>query len=179
MPTNSKIATLPDGQLNPIENCWVIIPNYKKIMVKALPDLGDSKSASYADEPIMGRSFPLKTFSHSENRSINLQIHFYATKKSDLTENLNSLRAIQSAVYPRDENGQFLPPPVCSLKCGGLLASSPLCVVLKSYSVKFPTDVVWDEDLYVPWKFDVDTTWETVYKNSDLPGQDRIIESGR
>jgi hypothetical protein len=50
---------------------------------------------------------------------------------------------------------------------------------LKSYSVKFPTDVVWDQDFYVPYKFDVDTSWDVVYRSSELPGQERIAQLGR
>lgn len=176
-------ATNTNGDLVNIKNCWVYIPSYGTLKFHALPDLSDSKSAAYTDEPIMGRSFPLKTYSHSENRAINLQIHLYVRKKSDVFANLSALRAIQSAVYPRDENSggsaPFIPPPVCRLYCGLLLSDEPLCVVLKSYSTKFPTDVVWDEDTYTPWKFDIDTSWEVVYKSSDLPGQDRILKTGR
>jgi hypothetical protein len=50
-----------------------------------------------------------------------------------------------------------------------------LCVVLKQYSVSFPTDVIWDEQTYLPYKFDVDLTWEVVYSNDTLPGQDQIL----
>jgi hypothetical protein len=60
-----------------------------------------------------------------------------------------------------------------------LLGAEPLCVVLRNYTVKFPTDVAWDENFYCPYKFDVETTWEAVYKSSDLPGQERIFTSGR
>jgi hypothetical protein len=75
-----------------------------------------------------------------------------------------------------------MPPPVCTIKCGKLLADEALCVVLQSYSVKFPTDVAWwegDDGLYCPYKFDVGTTWLTVYTSSDLPYQSRIVSSGR
>ena len=146
----------------------------------ALPDISDSKSAAYNDEPIMGRSFPIKTYSHSENRTISMQIHLYVRKKADAETNLGILRALESALYPRDDNTTpFLPPPVCRIKCGRLLADQDLCVVLKQYSVKFPPDVPWDEDTYIPWKMDVDTSWEVVYKSTDLPGQSRILNTGR
>ena len=90
---------------------------------------------------------------------------------------------LESAVYPRDaESGSlapFIPPPVCRIKCGSLLGDRELCVILRSYSVKFPTDVPWDRDTYLPYKFDVDLSWEVVYKSSELPGQGRIIREGR
>lgn len=176
-------ATLPSGDLVPIKDCYVYVPGYGQITLYALPDISDSKSAAYNDEAIIGRSFPLKTYSHSENRVISMQIHLYVRTKVDVFENLQILRALESATYPRDESGggnaPFIPPPVCRIKCGLLLADEPLCVVLKSYSVKYPTDVPWDKDTYTPWKLDVDTSWEVVYKSSELPGQARILNTGR
>jgi len=175
-------ATLNNGELINLKDCFIFIPNYGPIRFHALPDISDGKSASYSDEPIIGRAFPLKTYSHSENRSIGIQLHLFARKKADVFINLQILRAIQSCVYPRDDSDNsgapYIPPPVCRIKCGKLLADQPLCVVLKSYSVKFPTDVPWDEDTYTPWKFDIDTQWETVYKSSELPGQERILYFG-
>jgi hypothetical protein len=175
-------ATGPNGDLLDLEDCYVYIPNFGQFNLHALPDISDSKGATYNDEPIIGRAFPLKTYSHSENRVISMQIHLFVRKKADVFFNLRILRALQSAAYPRDESGganaPFVPPPVCLIKCGKLLADRPLCVVLKSYSVKFPTDVPWDADTYTPWKFDVDTSWECVYKSSDLPGQARIVNFG-
>ena len=172
-------STLPTGNLIEIKNCWIYIPNFGKFTLRALPDVSDSKSAAYNDEPIIGRSFPLKTYSHSENRVISMQIHLFVLTKADAQFNLQILRALQSCTYPRDsDNSPYLPPPVCRIQCGSLLSDNPLCVILKSYSVKYPIDVPWDEDNYTPWKFDIDTNWETVYKSSDLPGQERIIELG-
>lgn len=179
--TNNK-ATVPGGKLVDItDKCHISIPNFGMIHINNLPDISDSKSAAYNDEPIIGRSFPLKTFSHSENRSISMQLHFFITHPNDVFENIAYLRAIQSAVYPRDtgvSGAPYTPPVVCQIKCGKLLGEDPLCVVLKQYSVKFPTDVAWDTEDLVPWKFDVDTTWEVVYQTTDLPGAERILQVG-
>lgn len=172
-------ATLAGGQLIPIENCYIDVPSFGKVIMKALPELSDAKSASYNDESIMGRAFPLKTYSHSENRTITMTVHFYTVKEKDKEDNLNAMRALESALYPREQNGMpFIPPVICKIKCGKLLADGDLCVVLKSYSVRFPTDVVWDSTTYLPYKFDVETTWEVVYKSKDLPGQKMIMSSG-
>ena len=179
-------ATVPGGPLKRLEDCWIFIPvggaGGHLVELFALPDISDSKSASYNDEPIIGRAFPLKTYSHSDNRTISMQIHLFVTHPDDVADNIANLRALESAVYPRvdDATGApFVPPPVCRIKCGKLLADDALCVVLKQYSVKFPTDVAWDETDYTPWKFDVDTTWEVVYKSPDLPGQRRILFTGK
>lgn len=176
-------ATL-DRKLKELSKCTIYIPTYRTITPNILPDISDQKSAAYNDEPIIGRSQPLKTYSHSENRTISMTLHFIAASKDDIKKNYEDLRGIQSAVYPRDDTGgvynaPFVPPPVCRIKCGKILGDSEICCVLKSYSVKFPTDVPWDEEDYIPWKFDVDTTWDVVYKNSDLPGAERIVGTGR
>lgn len=152
------------------------------IILNNLPDISDSKQAQYNDEPIMGRSSPLKTYSHSTSRKISMGLHFYVTKPGDLETNMDYLRALESAVYPRNGTAYdmpFLPPPICKLKCGPLLSSGyDICAVLLSYSVKFDTRVAWSEGL-VPFKMDVDTEWEVVYKSSDLPSQQNILFTGR
>jgi hypothetical protein len=166
------------GQLTPIPDCYIYIPNYGRIYLNSLPEISDQKGASYNDEIVIGRATPIKTYSHSQIRSIGLTIHLYALSQQESFENLRKLRAIQSTVYPRsDDTGgaPFAPPVICSLKCGYLFSSRPICVICTNYSVKYPTDVPWDELLYLPIKFDIDTTWEIVYKSSELPGQDKIL----
>lgn len=174
-------ATLPGGQLIEIADCYVTIPGFGKIAFNNLPDLSDSKSAQYNDETVIGRANPLKTFAQSENRTISAQIHLVVSSPQDVTRNLVILRAIQSATYPRQGTGgiPFIPPPICRIKCGKLLADDELCVVLKQYSVKFPTEVAWDETTFTPFKFDIDTQWDVVYKSSELPNQSRIMQLGR
>lgn len=195
-----------NGSLNPIENCYLKIPNTflnpisiggipgipsiniptnfereRTIVMNNLPDISDTKSAVYNNEGIIGRSTPLYTYSHSGDRQISMQIHFFVVDQGSVEENLTNLNWIRSAVYPRESNDAvpFQPPPICRLKCGQLLGDEELCVILQSYSVKFPTDVSWDVNTFVPFRFDVDTSWLTVYTSSDLPSQHRIIRSGR
>lgn len=176
-------ANNEDGSLRVIPDCFVAIPGAKEVQLRALPDLSDQKSVAYNDEPVIARSFPLKTYSHSENRTIGLTFHFYTTSPADLERNLSDLRAIESAAYPRNAaNGApFLPPPVCKIKCGKLLGDDGVCAVLRSYNVRFPPDVPWEIDLggsLLPYKFDVDTTWDVVYVSTELPGQEKIFKSG-
>ena len=178
-------ATNYIGQLNNIDNCYIDIPGAGKIEFNIMPEIGDSKSASYNDEPLIGRSFPLKTFSHGDNRVITWQIHLVVDTPASIERNLRYMRWLESAVYTRTSQAgaPFVPPPVCELKCGYLLAvDEAVCAILKSYSVKFPTDVAFDVDLYgtlCPYKFDIDTTWDVVYSSDDLPGQDRIVQIGK
>lgn len=198
-----RLKSTTNGRLNVIPDCYVTIPVTsasssnsnsgiqtrsstfaQTIEMRSLPDISDSKSANYSTENIMGRSFPLYTYSHSGDRTISMQIHFFIVEDGDAERNINSLRLLQSAVYPRQGSGgaPYMPPCVCTIKCGKLLGDQPLCCALQSYSVKFPPDVAWwnnPDGMYCPYRFDVDTTWLTVYTSSDLPYQDRIVQSGR
>lgn len=179
-------ATIANGDLTDLTDAYIIVPNPSggadfKINLNVLPDISDSKSAVYNNEPIIGRSFPLKTYSHSDDRIISVTIHLIAKKNSDLYTNLLIKRTLESCLYPRSDQTQsvpFKPPPVCKIKMGKLLADNELCVIMKSCSVKYPTDVPWDYITYTPWKFDIDTNWEVVYRTSDLPGQEKIISFG-
>lgn len=175
-------ATDGSGRLLDIADCYIKIAG-RTINMNILPDISDSKSASYNDEPVIGRSFPMKTYSHSENRSINWTAYFIVTQETDIEKNLMALRTIESAVYPRVGNFEpYAPPPVCALRCGHLLKPGgqmdDTCAVLRSYSVKFPTDVAWDSRTKLPYKFSVDMTWEVIYESSNLPGQGRIFRVG-
>jgi hypothetical protein len=178
-------ATRLGGPLKKLEKCYIRVPPGITIPINNLPDISDSKSASYTDESIMGRSSPVKVFSSGENRVISFQLHLFVTDPEDVFLNLNILRALQSCLYPREAENNvvpFIPPPICRLRCGDLLSrgdNSELCVILTDCSVTFPTDVAWDEETFTPYKFDIDTTWNVVYKSSDLPGQSRILFTGR
>jgi len=175
------IRATSNGKLNEIADCKIVIPGAGTIIMNNLPDISDSKQAVYNNEPIIGRSFPLYTYSHSGDRTIGIQLHFFIVEEGDGFKNLASLRKIQSAVYPRQgTDAPYQPPPVCTILCRHLLTTNePFCAVLQSYSVKFPTEVAWEEASYCPYRFDVDTSWLVVYTSSDLPFQDRIIKSGR
>lgn len=158
------------------------VGNAIKVELNNLPDITDSKSVAYNDEVIIGRSTPLKTFSHSENRSISMQIHLHSLRECDVEKNIAYIRALSSVLYPTDgdKTTPYIPPPVCRMKCGRLFSDSELCVVLKNMSIKYPTDVVWDERTYLPIKLDIDTTWDVVYSSApgSLPGQARILNFG-
>ena len=181
-------ATPIGGPIQFIPNCLLRIPTTKsergvyEIGFKVLPEISDSKGASYADESPPARSFPLKTFSHGDNRSIGVKFTFIVEEDIDAYRNLQDLRAIQSAVYPRggNVNQPYLPPPICQFKCGSLLSASFLCMVMKNYSVSFPTNVAWYSSPegygnYVPYKFEVNCDFDVVYPSVAMPGQERII----
>lgn len=163
--------------LQSITDCYIVSPNGFPITARVLPEITDSKSASYADEPIIGRSFGAKTFGHGENRSINVKWHFVLVEQGDDTAALQFIREMQSFVYPMNDPAPYAPPPILQIKCGSLLASDALCVVMKSYSINFPTEVPWSPDTFLPYKFDMDMNFDVVYQTSSLPGQEDIMDS--
>lgn len=184
------------GRLRIIDDCFISIPvssdNPYLISMRSLPDISDSKQSTHNSENIIGRSFPMYTFSHSGDRQISIQLHFFVTDDIDAQRNLQDLRALQSCAYPRRGNGgaPYMPPMICTIQCGDLLGKEPICCVLQSYNVRFPTEVAWYEGefslsddpvegKYCPYRFDVDTSWLVVYTSSELPYQDRIFISGR
>lgn len=197
----SGLATQVNGDLTPIDGCDLIIPGAPRlngsqpgqIVFTSLPELSDQKSASYNPENVIGRALPIMTFAYGEGRNISVTANFYILKQGDSTTNLKILRAIQSAVYPRQGTGTmpYYPPPVCKIRCGRLLAKDYLCVLMKSYNVKFPTDVPWNINIpaggggilggggalndFVPYKMEVSMEFETTYASSQLPNQEQII----
>jgi hypothetical protein len=172
------LATSPTGAL--INTGWTLTIGQSVIPLKILPDVSDSKSAQYNDEPVMGRSFPIKTYAYSENRTIGMTVYFYADTQQALNCNWTYCRIIQSATYPRStiQMGNMLPyrpPQLCQLKGSALLATGPLCVVIKRYGLKIPRDVPLDPTTLIPYYFTMDIEMDVVYNSTDLPGQERII----
>lgn len=168
-----------NSKLIELENCYIIVGT-TKIIMNILPDIQDGKGANYSDENAIGRSNPYKTFSYSENRAIGWTCHFLVTDEGSLKKILDNLRTLESAVYPSAGSGgvPYQPPPVCKLRCGDLLGSSEICAVMKSYSVKFDTQVPWDEKSYLPYKLDVDLQFDVVYNQSSLPNSEKILKDG-
>jgi len=177
-------ATTNTGQLQELVKCRIITPfldtdgNPAVIRLKVLPEISDSKAANYYNETIPGRTAPVPTYSHSEVRTINSELKFITTCCNDIYDNISYLRMIQSLVYPGDATAgaPFTPPPVCKFICGQLLGATGVCVVLKSYSNKFPTNTAWDTTTYLPYEFSVSCSWEVVYACRDLPTNDMIYK---
>lgn len=181
MPQPHK-ATRQGGDLNFIDerHCYIDVPTPAgssiRIPFKALPVFSDSKTVVYNDEKVIGRSVPVKTFSHGENRTIGVKIKFFILTDDDKLIVPSQVRALQSCSYPRESAAApYEPPAICQLKCGTLFASGPLCVVLKSYTMNYPDDVAWVEDINFPCKFEMETSWDVVYISTSLPGQSKIL----
>jgi hypothetical protein len=170
-------ATGPDSNLKYLW-CYIKVGTNEPIYMNILPDIQDGKGAQYSDESAIGRSNPYKTYSYSENRTIGWTCHFLVTDETSLQTILDNLRILESAVYPSDGGlggVPYQPPPVCKLRCGKLLSKDELCAVMKSYSVKFDTQVPWHETSYLPYKLDVDLQFDVVYNQRSLPNSEKIL----
>lgn len=184
-------ATGPNGELLPIPDCIINIPNpgsfesggtienFTTVYLNNLPEISYSKKAEYSDEVVIGRALPIKTYSHSDNKVINMQIHLFSQSTNEANQNIQYLRALESALYPREsKNYGYRPPVVCYLKCGRMLGDDGLCAILISMNVKMPTNVAWDESSMLPRKVDVDLIWDVAYSSDKLPNQSKIFQSG-
>jgi hypothetical protein len=181
-------ASLPGGHLRPLDNCTITIGvgassfaiESKTIVLRALPDIDDTKEANYENDEGIGRTQPFLTYKNSGFRKIGLTLHFFVTDESDVAEIWENIRALQSTVYPL-EGDPYTPPKICQIKCGNIFfdaANDGICAVCTSVGVKYDTSVAWDENTYLPYKVDVTTSWYVVYKNSDLPGANSILSLG-
>ena len=170
-------ATDRTGRLRILSRrCFLQIGSFT-LYFNNLPDLSESKSASYNDEAVIGRAAPIKTYANSDNRSISCSISLFVQKKQDCKDNISILRKIQSAVYPRTGVGApYFPPVICRIQCGDLFSKDPICCVMRDYNVKFPTDVPWDLDTLCPYKMEISMTLEQVYSSNNLPNQDLILK---
>lgn len=176
-------STFSGGELKPIQDCYIEIPEFGSsaiIVMNILPEISDSKGANYADVTAIGRSFPIKNYAYSENRTISWTAHFMVCKEGDQIDILRKVNLLRACVYPSNDESPYAPPPICRIKCGQQLSSGqePLCCVLRSYSLKIPTDVAWDETTYIPYKLDMELSFEVVYNSSDLPFAEDIRRLG-
>lgn len=172
-------GTNQDGSLafiagvDPSKACRIITP-CGIICLKILPEISDSKAANYTNEPAPGRTTPILTYASSEPRMINTELHFMITTTDDINYNWWALRIIQSLVYPQppslNNTAPYLPPPVVRFVCGDLMdGPNGLCLVLRSYNVRYPTEVAWEPNTFLPYKFSISCSWEVVYACAKLP----------
>ena len=177
-------ATTPGMGLSPLSQCFLNIPGYGQLTLDNLPDISDSKSANYQDEPALGRATPIKTYAHSDNRTLSITFYFFVQTTNDPNNNLAKIKALQSCVYPRIGSGStpYLPPPIVSFKCGQLITSGTqsgndgVCLTMKQYDVKYNREYVWDPDTYCPYLVEMSTTWDVVYSSDELPNQLNILQ---
>jgi hypothetical protein len=188
-----KATSSRTNNLNPIRNCFLSAKG-KTVYATVLPELSDKHNASYADEQVMGRSMPVKTYASSGDRVITWKWKFVNTDRASYVRNLEDYNFLKSLTYPVDTpNGPvpYEPPPICNIRCGSIFSGTELMglgldVVCTDCSASFPTDVAWtsfstvdgeDED-FIPMEFSVDTTFSVVYRATNLPGQQRIMTYG-
>ena len=173
------VATNAKGALQVLAKCYISTV-WGQINLKVLPEITDSKGANYSSETIQGRSNPLVNYSHSEPNNINTELTFIVTECQDIRDNIKYIAWIKSLVYPFGPSGgaPYAPPPISKFVCGRLFGEKGLCVVLKNYSIRYPTDVPWDLETYLPYKVTISCQWEVVYSCKMLPTATKIATLG-
>jgi hypothetical protein len=184
MPDNFLATNISDGDLRFVPECFLLVEGVVggsiRVDFRALPEISDSKSVRYSDQPIQGRAAPVKTYAYSENRTISFTMHIYVTKQEDIRINLGIIRLIDSLAHPQYENS-YLPPRVARLKCGKLLSEDELGVpvVLKSYEIQYDNSVqwFWDEgtQTYMPLHVAIPCQFDVVYSWTSLPGAESVL----
>lgn len=160
-------ATMLGGKLVDINDIYIKV-NGEPIIAYILPDISDSKSASYADENAIGRTTPFKNYSYSENRVIQWTHHWIIDVPKRVEQIIKEIKLLQSMTYPSKSQLPYAPPFIAKIKAGKLLGDKELCCVLKNYSLKYATDVPWynSPSVSIPYKVDMDLSFEVVYDNS-------------
>ena len=188
-------ATNNQGKLVPMKDCYLqsdLAANGKlygsnnsiQLFFDNIPDISDKKGAKYNDETGIGRTAPIKAYAYSENRAISVECHFFVQEKTDGFNSqsaraiLRTLRWLEAHVYPRQASAPYAPPPIMQIKCMKNLSETPLCVVLLDYTVKFDSQVPWDEETGIPYKVDVSLSFEVVYESANLPYAEEIVVHG-
>lgn len=177
-------ATERFGQLKELPSCDIIIPGAEKIQLYVLPEMSDRKGLNYEDLPVVGRALPITTFSHGENRTVTMKIHLLTLNEegpNSIKDNMRILRTLQSMAYPRngDAGRPYLPPPLAQIRVGSRLTSQSggyVCAMLREVNVTYPTDVAVDPVTMLPYKFEIDLTWQIVFPSNQLPGHETIMK---
>lgn len=108
--------------------------------------ISDNKSANYNETPIIARSVPIKSYSHSSSRIISFTLEFFTSPEQG-TKLLSPLLlktridALKALVYP--DYGAFItkPPPRCIVHIGAQVAFLGVC---KSVNVTYSNKAPWD-----------------------------------
>jgi len=93
--------------------------------------IAESKSASYTEIPVVGRSLPLLGYAYSSSRQMGLSLDFVALSKDGLYTTdwvRNQVRWLEAKVYPRYLDGFTFPPPGLRLVIGNVIGMQ--CVMV-------------------------------------------------
>lgn len=139
---------------NPVFSSFIVVlkrgpgfPIQDIIPFQFMPDtVRDGKMAIYNDIAIIGRSSPVKNYSHSSARTINFTLQFFASPEAGLgmiTPLLIKTRvdACRALVVPDYSGFIIKPPPRCIVHLGFSMAFLGVC---KSVNVSYSNSSPWD-----------------------------------
>lgn len=176
------LATSGSGAINPIDDgsyyAYLRVPQSSNPLnggetwrLYALPEITESKDATYSDAPILGRATPVKTYSYSTYRKLSVTFHLHGTSHKMHVYNTKFVHAVASAVHPVYAN-TYLPPRICQFFCGPLI--DLVSVVVTHYSFSMSPEVVWPG--LVPIDMTLQADMDVVYAFANLPGADDVLQ---
>jgi len=125
---------MPYAPLNPVDEVVLydlVKPGLREIRVEYMPpSFSESKSANYAQVPILGRSEPLLGYQGSGPRVFTITLHFASMGQDPWTDVIKPIQLIRSWLYP--DYTQDLPniPPRVLFVVGAWLSSR--CVAARA-----------------------------------------------
>jgi hypothetical protein len=185
MPSNNQLST-SSGRLSFVEGVSMRIPaaggGVREWQFVALPEVSDSKEAQYSDIPILGRSSPIPTFSHSGYRRLQIVFHLHSTSEELRKYHAQFIWAAASLVHPEYEQS-YRPPRLAWFKCGTLIGggsdrTSGGYVRLLTDSVNYTLDPeqVWlDRSDLMPQYVSLSMAVRVVYNYRGLPGANKVL----
>lgn len=186
MPAQNQLATV-NGKPVFLKGVSMLIPNsggqgFTDWQFVALPEVSDSKEAQYSDIPILGRSSPIPTFSHSGYRKFQIAFHLHSITDELKQYHVNFIRAVASLVHP-EYNNSYRPPRLAWFKCGSLIGIPTATggrgyvrILAESYSYTMDPEYVWLDQLdLVPQYIALNINVRVVYSYARLPGADSVL----
>jgi len=162
-------------------SCWLSVGD-RMYHFRSLPEISDSKSANYNSQTVFGRSSPIRSYSDSSARTINVSFDLYSTDEKTREENFKFVRSIAMAVHPK-YGGTYDPPPICKFTCGNLLSGkdvddsdpSPLQCLIMNYNFNYGRDSIFDNHM-LPFHISGSLDLEVIHTPQTLPGQKEVLE---
>lgn len=145
---------MPTYNNNPALSSFIVVlkrgpgfPVQDIIPFQFMPDnFRDAKAAVYNDIAIVGRSSPIKNYSHSSPRTISFALQFFASPEAGLGFALpilikTRIDACRALVVPNYSGFIMQPPPRCIVSLGLQVAFLGVC---KSVNVSYTNTSPWD-----------------------------------
>lgn len=147
-----------------MNSCYVKVSTYLNEASTELPcypdEIGDSTSANWADESIVGRSSPISAYTGTGYRSISFSFPMHREMASNIEDVIKILRA---SVYPKYE-AKGLTPPITTFRFGDFYVKG----IVRSISFTWKKPIINKKYQVCEVSVSIDSTPSKVMSASDL-----------